>query len=108
MNNQTNIERIVMRRVRAIRVLRMVFSSATASCLILFAALYGIGREVWVAQVFANAPTDAIGHARYMLYALEHTRLTVQVLTLLTATSLVYLARETARLTTTVFTRGYA
>jgi hypothetical protein len=60
-------------------------------------ALWGIGREVWVARVFANGPQDFIGHAFYLTYAFEHTRLVVQSLTLLTLASVIYIAREIGR-----------
>jgi hypothetical protein len=59
-------------------------------------ALWGIGREVWVAKVFTNGPQDFFGHLSYLTYAFVHTRLVVQGLVLLTIVSLVYLARETA------------
>jgi hypothetical protein len=98
MNNQTSIEKNVMRRVRLIRALRPVTSYAALSALVLLLALWGIGREVWVARVFANGPQDLIGHSLYLFYAFEHTRLLVQALSVLTLGSLIYLARETARL----------
>ena len=60
-------------------------------------ALYGLGREVWVARVFANGPQGFVGHALYLVYALEHTRFVVQALALLCIGSVIYLARETAR-----------
>jgi len=103
MSNQSNIERIVMRRVRAIRMLRPIISADVLAALVLVLALWGIGREVWVARVFANGPQDAIGHALYLAYAFEHTRIIVQMLTLTTATALIYLARETARVLPSLF-----
>jgi len=94
---RTNIEKNVMRRVHTVRVLRVVFSGVTASFLLLLLALYGIGREVWVARVFTNGPQDFFGHFTYLSYAFTHTRLIVQVLTLLTLASIIYLARSFAR-----------
>ena len=94
---RTNIEKNVMRRVHAIRVLRFVFSGFTVGCVLLAIALWGIGREVWVARVFANGPRDLVGHAFYLAYAFEHTRIIVQSLTLITLASVIYLARETVR-----------
>jgi hypothetical protein len=94
----SEIERVVMRRVRIMRVLRIVFSNgaiATGVCLL---ALWGIGREVWVARVFQNAPANAADALRFYLYAFDHTRLLVQALTLAAVAGLVMLARETARL----------
>jgi len=98
MNNETNIERIVMRRVRLIRVLRLIISTAVLAGLTFVAALWGIGREVWVARVFENAPQGFSGHLGYLLYAFMHTHLIVQVLTVLTLASFLYLIVEIARL----------
>lgn len=97
MTNPSSIEHIVMRRVYTIRILRIVFGGATAACLLLLLALYGLGREVWVAKVFENGPQNFFGHSRYLLYAFDHTRLTVQALTLATLGSLIYLARTTGQ-----------
>lgn len=98
MNNQSNIEAVVMRRVRRIHTLSYFINSFVASAIVLAAALYGIGREVWVSRVFANGPQNFLGHSLYLAYAFEHTRLPVQVLSLLVLLSIVYLARETARI----------
>jgi hypothetical protein len=96
-HTQSAIERIVMRRVYRVRVLRGVFSGVTLGCVFLALALYGLGQEVWVAHVFENAPASLNGALYFWTYAFEHTRLTVQGLTLLTLASLIYLARATAR-----------
>ncbi|MBI2409429.1 hypothetical protein HYV30_00080 [Candidatus Kaiserbacteria bacterium] len=95
--NPSPIERVVMRRIHIIRVVRPLVSSGALSALVLAAALWGLGREVWVAKVFANGPEDFFGRTQYIAYALNHTRLVVQSLTLLTFASLIYLAREVAR-----------
>lgn len=97
MNNQSNIERIVMRRVRVIRALRPFVSSGALSLLIFVLALLGIGREVWVAKVFANGPQDFFGHLAYLSYAFGHTRLVVQALSLAALAALIYSAREFVR-----------
>lgn len=104
MDKRSDIEKAVMQRVYRIRILRGVFSGFTASGILLLLALWGIGREVWVAKVFANGPHDFIGHLRYLGYALLHTRLIVQALSLVTLGALIYLARETARWLTHPFT----
>ncbi len=96
----TNIEHIVMRRVHRIHRLRYVISGQMLAALLVVAALYGIGREVWVARVFENAPHSLPQLSHFYLYAFEHTRLVVQALTLLTIASVIYLARETAKLIT--------
>ncbi len=98
MNEPTKIERVVMRRVRTISVLRPLFSGGALAALILVAALWGIGREVWVAKVLANGPQDFFGHARYLGYAFEHTRLVVQALSLAVLAAMLYLARSAADL----------
>jgi len=99
MSNPSNIERVVMRRVRIIRAVRPFFSIEVAALAVFTIALWGIGREVWVAHVFQNAPHSegvfAIG--RFYLAAFENTRLLVQALALTTLAALIYLARETAR-----------
>jgi hypothetical protein len=61
---------------------------------------WGIGREVWVARVFANGPQDFFGQAFYLVYAFEQTSLVVQMLAIFTIASCIYLAREMARFTT--------
>src|SRR3989344_1045985 len=75
MTNPSNIERVVMHRVHTIRILRGVFSGTTAACLLLLLTLYGVGREVWVARVFENAPATFTEASRFWLSAFEHTRL---------------------------------
>jgi hypothetical protein len=101
---QSKIEKNVMRRIYIIRVLKPVISSAALAALVCILALWGIGREVWVARVFENGPQSFIGHAFYLVYAFEHTRLIVQSLTLITLVSLMYLAREVARAILFIFT----
>lgn len=107
MINQSNIERIVMRRVRLIRLLVLIVSTATLAFLTFIAALWGIGREVWVAQVFQNAPTDFTDLPNFYFTTFAHTRFIVQILTLLTFISLIFLARETARVISSVFTTAH-
>jgi hypothetical protein len=94
MTDQSNIERIVMQRVHRISVLRIVISGAVFAVTLALLALYGIGREVWVARVFENGPEGFIGHLLYFGYALEHTRFVVQALVLICLGSFVYLVRE--------------
>lgn len=98
MTDQTNIERIVMRRILLIRILRLVISTAVLATLTAFAALWGIGKEVWVARIFENAPPNIGDLPNFYLAAFMHTHIVVQVLTLLTFVSLVYLAWEVVRL----------
>lgn len=93
----TNIEKIVMQRVRRMRILLLIVSTLTLATLTAVAALWGIGREVWVARVFENGPHDFFGRVEYLWYAFAHTHFIVQALSVLTLGSLVLLARELAR-----------
>ncbi|HUY62708.1 MAG TPA: hypothetical protein VMV50_02895 [Candidatus Paceibacterota bacterium] len=110
MNEPTDIERVVMRRVHTIRLLRPLISSGALAVLVFILALWGIGREVWVAHVFQNMPRTggpvALDH--FWLAAFAHTRLVVQALVLVTLGSLVYLARTFARTVTHSFSAAHA
>lgn len=97
MTEISDIERVVMRRVRTVRVLRPLVSAGALAALVLAVALWGIGREVWVAKVFANGPHGFFAHAGYLLYAFRHTRLLVQALVLAAAASALVFARAVAR-----------
>ena len=98
MNDQSSIERIVMRRVHLIRVLKLIISTVVLAVLTFIAALWGIGREVWVARVFENAPPNLDDLPNFYIAAFTHTNLIVQALTLLTLASIIYLAVEIMRL----------
>lgn len=108
MNEQSNIEAVVMGRVRRISWLRLVISGAVFALALAGLALYGIGREVWVAMVFANGPQGFMGHLLYLLYAFAHTRFVVQALSLVALGSLLFLAREIFRGLTASFTPARA
>lgn len=103
MNEQSKIERTVMRRVFLIRVVRPFVSNGAVATVILALALWGIGKEVWVARVFQNAPHNFAGLPQFYLAAFDHTRLLVQVFTLATLVAVFYLARETARVLSSAF-----
>ena len=99
MTKNPSLSRIVMHRVRTIhRVRRYAAPVSAASVSVL--ALWGIGREVWVAKVFENvqavASTEAA--ARYIASAFIHTDLVVQLLFILVVASIVWLASELAHL----------
>ena len=102
MPNPSSIEQHVMRRVHRIAILRIVISGSIFALTLALLALYALGREVWVAKVFENGPQSPLGHALYLVYALEHTRFVVQALALVCLGSVLYLARETARLFATM------
>lgn len=108
MNDQSTIEKNVMRRVHIMRILGLIISTAVLAILTFVLALYGIGREVWVAQVFANGPQDFIGHFTYLAHAFGHTRVIVQALALLSFAAFIYLARATLRALSSFFTPSHA
>lgn len=86
-----------MRRIHLIRILWLVISAGTLAIITLILALWGIGKEVWVARVFQNAPADFAHIPNFFFSAFGNTRLIVQALALLTFASFVYLARATTR-----------
>lgn len=96
--NESSIEREVMRRVYRIAILRILISGVIFALALTGLALYGIGREVWVAMVFENGPAGFFPHLGYLLYAFFHTRLIVQALVVIALAAALYLAREFARL----------
>ena len=91
------IERTVMQRVHLIRALRFAISSGTFSLLVSVLALWGIGREVWVARVLQNAPANLIELPRFYFAAFLHTSIIVQVLIVFVAIALFFVAREISR-----------
>lgn len=107
MTDQSDTERIVMRRVRLIRILGLIISTAVLALLTSIVALWGIGREVWVARVFENAPGDIARLPSFFIAAFTQTRFIVQVLAVLTFASLVYLVSEIARfITSALFSKS--
>jgi hypothetical protein len=107
-DTQTNIERNVMRRVRLIRILALIISTATLAVLTSIVSLWGIGREVWVARVIENAPTDLARFPVFFFAAFGNTSLLVQALVVLTLISLLFLIREIARPLASFFTSSRA
>lgn len=96
-DTQSNIERIVMQRVHLIRALRFAVSSGVFSMLVSVLALWGLGREVWVAHVLQNAPANPFNFLQFYLAAFIHTRLIVQVLIVFAVAALLFVAREITR-----------
>ncbi len=92
-----------MRRVRIIRILGLIISTTVLAVLTLAAALWGIGREVWVARVFQNAPADILHLPNFFIAAFMHTHFIVQALAVLTLASLIFLIREIVRLASSAF-----
>ncbi|MFI5260571.1 MAG: hypothetical protein ACHQU0_02135 [Candidatus Paceibacteria bacterium] len=102
-DTHTDIERIVMRRVHLIRILKFIISTIVLAMLAVVAAVWGIGREVWVARVFQNAPVNFADLPNFYLAAFLHTRFIVQALVVLSLVSLGFLAREIVRLSFNLF-----
>lgn len=84
-----------MRRVRTIHALRTA-AMPVAAFSILTLALWGIGREVWVAKVFENMSSIANAPAFFM-GAFLGTDLIVQALSILALASFIALARGCVR-----------
>ncbi len=95
----TSIHTNVMRRVRTIYAVRKAASGTTLSIAALAVSLYFIGREVWVARIWENAPSLAHldAFARFVTYAFTHTDISVQAFFVISIFALVWLAREVAR-----------
>lgn len=89
------IKPIVMRRVQFIRTFRPLVSDVSAATVLFLLALYGIGHEVWVAQVVANMPPlfDVAAVSNFMIAAFLNTEFFVQVLALAAVVAGVWLAR---------------
>lgn len=89
-----------MRRVRIIHATRPLLSGATLASLLLILALWGIGREVWVAHVIQNLGTAvADGHlALYLTTAFLNTRFVVQALVVVSLGAFVYIVSDIVRL----------
>jgi hypothetical protein len=98
MNDISPIEAVVMRRVRRIALLRILISGGILAFALALLALYGLGREVWVARVFENGPHGFFPGLGYLVYAFLHTRFVVQGLCVVAFASFLFLAREVVRL----------
>lgn len=86
-----------MRRAYRIRALQLVINGATVSGLLLLLAVWGIGREVWVARVFENAPAELSAATRFYIAAFTNTHTLVQVLCAVALASSVTMARSLAQ-----------
>ena len=95
-NTNSALKKSVMLRVRTVHATRRIFSNTTLSAIVFVLALWGIGREVWVARVFQNAPslTNIAAATRFFLYAFLDTRFIVQTLTIFAVGALVWLAYQ--------------
>jgi hypothetical protein len=98
MESSNNLRRNVMRRVRFAHAVRPFLSNAAGAFALLGISLYFLGREVFVAQVFRNMPSDFAAVLRFVEAAFLNTTVMVQILTVLAALAGLWLIRECARL----------
>ncbi len=98
MNPDSSISYTVMKRVRRIHAMRSLVAPA-ASLVALALALWGIGREVWVAKVLENMPSLAdVPHVvAFFASAFLATDLFVQSLSIVALAALIWLARGIAK-----------
>lgn len=97
MHNPSSIERVVMRRAGRIAFLRPLFSRTAFSAVVGIAALWGLGREVWVARVLENAPHSLSDVPQFYLAAFFHTELAVQILVVVMMIAFFSLSERFAR-----------
>ena len=87
-----------MRRVRIMHAARPLLSGTALGSLLFLLALWGIGREVWVAHVVQNLEQVGLSATlHFLVAAFLNTRFIVQVLTILAGGALVYVIHELAR-----------
>lgn len=95
-SNTSSIESVVMRRVYSMRLIQSFLAPVTFSIALLLLAVWGIGREVWVAHVIQNMPTFSPAHfaefIRFYEAAFLNTRMAVQLLVLSVFTAVLSLA----------------
>lgn len=97
MNPNSNILHTVMRRVSIIHFARTLAPGGVA--IVFFgAALWGIGREVWVARVLENMPSvwNLPEVLSFLAGAFLHTEFLVQVFLIIAVAALVWAGRSFA------------
>ncbi len=95
----STISQNVMRRVHIIRAVRPLLSGTALASVLFLLAVWGIGREVWVAHVLQNMPSviDVSALVRFLIAAFLNTRVIVQVLTVIAGAAFVYALHDMAR-----------
>lgn len=97
MNNtkrkRTDIERVVMKRIKRVRLIKPFLSNAAIAIYILAIALVGLGRQVMLSRVLQNEPHSFFKMPFFYLAAFDHADMVVQVLTLLALAAMLYLVR---------------
>jgi hypothetical protein len=96
MNSPSSVSNTVMRRVRVIHAVRPLLSGTTLASALFLLAVWGIGREVWVAHVIENMPsaTDISALTRFLVSAFINTKFIVQVLSIIAGGAFVYAVHE--------------
>jgi hypothetical protein len=99
MTSSSSISNTVMRRVRIIAAVRPFLSGTALASVLFLLAVWGIGREVWVAHIIQNMPqaTDITALTRFLVAAFLNTRFIVQVLTIVAGGAFVYTIHEISR-----------
>ncbi len=92
MTANSSISDTVLRRVRRIHLVRQIAPLGSVFG-IFIVALWGIGREVWVAKVLANMPPigDISIFAQFVVQTFLHTELLVQVLIIVVVATTLWL-----------------
>ncbi len=105
MNNETktvsSIERRVMAGVGTVYAMRQLTSVGALKIYALILSLWAVGRLVWVSKVFENfvqvEKSGAGAITNYMVQAVEHTHLAVQLCLLVAVVAAASLALDTVR-----------
>ena len=104
--SESKIHATVMSRVHTIYFFQSPVTTLTSAAVIFILAMWGIGREVWVARVFQNMPSlvdwDAV--LRFYLTAFLDTRFIVQVLSVIAIGAFVWLVANIVRVALTIRT----
>lgn len=97
--NQSRIHTNVMRRVHIIHALQPLITTTALSTLAFLFALWGIGKQVWVAQVVQNMPSlaDSAAFARFMLAAFANTEFVVQALVVIALAAVLWMVADALR-----------
>jgi|CXWL01.1.fsa_nt_gi hypothetical protein len=98
MSNRTT-QQIVMGRVRTIYAVRPFLSNVALSSYILLGSLFGIGKQVFVAQVFHNVPSGSsfLRIGDFFISAFANTTALVQALSFIVLVAFVFVSREALR-----------
>lgn len=104
----TNINSIVMSRVRTSHALRPFVSTASLGVVLMVVSVYAVSREVWVDMVLRNMPsiTDVSAFVHFFTSAFLNTGFVVQAFSVLAFVSALFLVRESLRALSFSFSRA--